>query len=125
MKKFLLTISVLIVGVYIILFINTNSVINDFRSIINNKIDDEIAYGELERYKIPEFDDVVYKRTYSKIKRKFVFHNFGKGVMYIKYTYCAYDTNEKLITGSKDVSSKWYIEKRNGRWVVTEIEEKP
>lgn len=125
MKKFLVTAIILIVCVYIILFINTNSITNDFRSVINNEMNAEIAYGELERYKIPDFDDVIYKHTHSKIKRKFVFHNFNKGVMYVKYTYYAYDVNEKLITGSKDVSSKWYIEKRNSRWIVTEIEEKP
>ena len=124
-KKIVLLCVLILVAIYFLMLYNTNSVIKDFYSVVNNKMKEDISYGDLEIYKIPSFRGMKYKYTDAKIKRVFVLHNFRRGVMYIKYTYIAYDENDVLITGSSEVDSKWYIQKINGRWIVTDIEERP
>ena len=123
-KLIILYVLIFIIGFYLSILFTTNSVINDFYNIVNNNMTKNIPYGELERYQIPSFDDMTYKKTEAKISRVFVFHNFKKGIMYVKYSYIAYDVNGEVITGSTNVYSKWYLEKENGRWIVVDIEEK-
>ena len=66
-----------------------------------------------------------YDKTDAKINRIFVIHNFYEGIAYIRYSYVAYDKNNAVITGASNVTSKWYIRKENGRWIVYDIDEKP
>lgn len=125
LKRFLIISLIFITIVYLTMVYDTNSLIRDFKNVVNNSLQENVSYGKMKRYLIPTFEEQVYRNTDLKIKRIFVLHNFKKGVMYVKYSYIAYDTNDELITGSSDVISKWYIEKKNNRWKVVDIEERP
>ena len=122
MKKFIIVILIIILLIYNLLFWNTNNIISDFNNVVQNNKEDYIYYGELERYSIPEFVDYEYVDT--KISRLLVLHNFKKGVVWVKYSYIAYN-NKIEVAGSTNIISKWYIEKKDNRWIVTKIFEAP
>ena len=60
-----------------------------------------------------------------KISRIFVLHNFKKGKMYVNYTIETLNKDGIHIYGSHNIYSTWDIEKKNGKWIVTSIKEKP
>jgi hypothetical protein len=104
--------------------IDTNSIVFDFKNCISGKdISDDIK--ETELYYMYFNDDEVGYVTDVNVRRYFVLHNFHKGVMYVNYTYKTFDKSGKQIRGAHKVSSKWYIEKQNGRWLVYDIDENP
>ena len=57
------------------------------------------------------------------LRRTWVWHDGKRGYMNIVYTACYYDSTGDLVSGSWNVDSKWYIEKRNGKWEVVDIYE--
>ena len=105
---------------------STNSVIDDFKNCVSaNEQAQEVKNTNLYMYYYfgDNFTDIV--DTDIKIKRKFVLHNFNKGVMWINYTYYVYDDKGTCIKGSHDIDSKWYIKKVDSRWIVYDIDEAP
>lgn len=122
MKKVIIVIIIILLFIYNLLFWNTNNLISDFNNVVQNNREENLYYAELERYAIPEFVD--YEYVDAKISRLLVLHNFKKGVVWVKYSYIAYN-NKIAVAGSTNITSKWYIEKKNSRWIVTKIYENP
>lgn len=122
-KKSILFIFIIILLSYFTLLLSTNSLIEDFYDVTHNNKSEEVDYGQLERYSIPEY--VQYNNIKTNIQRLFVIHSFRKGILWVKYSCIAYDENDKTVAGSTNIISQWYIEKRNGRWKVIKIKEKP
>ena len=72
---------ILISVYYLAMLCATNSVVEDFYDVVNNNVNENISYEELERYKVPSFENTIYKNTDTKINRIYVMHNFNKGTM--------------------------------------------
>ena len=106
------------------MFFDTNNIIEDFTNCMSGE---NIPNG-LENTTIYEWynePNSTVDKCSIDIKRYFVIHNFSKGVMYVNYTYKAFDEKGNYIKGSSNIISKWYIQKHNDRWLVTKIKEKP
>ena len=121
------TIIVLFGVTYSIILHDTDSVLNDFINCIKcNTASDTVADTELYRYysRNEMFDNEIYDANVN-VRRLFVIHNFHKGVMFIKYDCETFNGSGEHVYGSSDVYAKWYIEKKDGIWVVTDVIEKP
>lgn len=129
-SKILIIIAIIVVllGVtYSIILHDTDSVLNDFVNCIKcNAASDTVADTELYRYysRNEMFDNEIYDANVN-VRRLFVIHNFHKGVMFIKYDCETFNESGEHVYGSSDVYVKWYIEKKDGIWVVTDVIEKP
>ena len=113
--------------IYILMLHETDSVVEDFvNCIAGNVTQEDVESSELYRYynRSELYDDDVCSAT-ANVKRIFVWHGFKHGVMCVKYDCEAFDDNGNHIYSSSNVNARWYVEKRNGRWIVTDIEEKP
>jgi hypothetical protein len=122
-KPILIAVIILICLIYICMLYSTRTVIDDFEACVSGK---EI----LNDVRNSEFYDMYYRAgavsaENVKVTTPLALHNFNKGVMYVKYTYEAFDEDGSPVAGSYKVPSKWYIEKQNGRWIVTKIDERP
>lgn len=116
---------VLFFTIYLFMLKDTNNLIDDFEKCVScYDVSESVRNSALYEYYYDNFQGEV---KYAKIKiyRKFVIHNFNKGLIWVKYSFEQYDTNNNKLRGSWDISSKWYIEKQNGQWVVTDIDERP
>lgn len=122
-KKLSIIIFLLIIIFYIISFVNTNSVIYDFKNCVSKQI---ITNTALDAY-IGCYNEEKGPVTSSKIEihRRFVIHNFNKGIMYVKYSYKLYNKDGVIIGGAHNIPSTWFIEKNNEHWLVKKIKEKP
>lgn len=129
-KKHILIVAVLCVVfagmVYLMMLLDTNSIIDDFTAVVNGDARQSVDYGELIRYDGKRYS-VNYCRAYFKINRSFVIHNFKEGYMNVKYTIQYFDDKGEEIygVGAWDIPTKWYIKKIDGRWKVVNIEEAP
>ena len=47
------------------------------------------------------------------------------GYIWVKYSSQAYDETGEVTTGSWNILTKWELEKQDGRWVVTNVNEAP
>lgn len=47
----------------------------------------------------------------------------GKGYVWVKYTVKSYGNDNRLISASNEIYSRWDIEEQNGSWIVTSIDE--
>ena len=123
MVKIIISIFVTFIIFYIICFLDTNNTIHEFKKIVSEQKITNIAF---DRY-VGNYNEAKGPATYSKIKinRRFVIHNFYKGIMYVKYSYEHYNNKGERIGGSWNIPSKWLIEKREKQWVVKFIEENP
>lgn len=118
---------VLIGSVYIVILQDTNNIITDFSSCIKgDSVSDVIKTSELYSFysRTNLYDDEVHNAD-VKLQRLLVMHNFHKGVMIVKYNIETFNKNAEHIYGSSNVYATWYIEKKNGTWIVTNIKEKP
>jgi len=109
---------------YAIFFYPTNDLFSEAKSVLaGEKVVDES--NPLWRY---NFRKKYYPDTEtieSSIGRIWVWHNGKKGVMQVLYSVRYYDKNGKIDYCSIGIPSKWYIEKENGKWKVTKIDEHP
>ena len=64
-------------------------------------------------------------KTDLNLWRIFAWHNFSKGTMWIKYSVEVFNANGERLTGSWDVTVRLSIQKTDGEWVVTHIDEAP
>lgn len=63
--------------------------------------------------------------TELKLQRVFAWHNFSKGILWIKYSVEIYNEQGERISGSWDVPVKLSIQKKDGEWIITHIDEAP
>lgn len=123
-KKKTLILSMYIIAIlagYLAMLFSTDSVIKDFYNVTSSKMSEKTSYGELVKYKVYSFDGGTYKMKSAKVNRVFVFCNSKKGAMYVKIKY---DVNKNATESIHDVYAKWYIQNVNGKWLVTDIDEK-
>jgi len=88
-------------------------------------VDDEtVADTPLTRYNVKAWEPNAAE-VEANVTRLFVWHGFSKGFMYVRYFYKGEDASGKLLTASGPLISKWTIQKIDGEWVITDIEEAP
>lgn len=116
----------IIILIYTIMYNSTNIVINDFKKIICNEPIESIVKDSAlyDSYTIEHQSNKNLTYADVEIKRIAVLHNFHKGYMLVNYSYERYDHNNR-INGSWNIYSTWTIRKQNGRWIVTDIKERP
>jgi hypothetical protein len=59
-----------------------------------------------------------------KLKRVYTWHNFKSGYLWIKFSADVKDQNGEIISGSGNTPVKMDIKKVNGKWIVTNIDER-
>ena len=128
-KVFIVLISIvlLIVLMYVVLVVDTNGLIRDVKDLMLWKVPKENTAGmPIDRYNSNRSSyGYVLGEAKISIFRYFVLHDFKDGYIWLVYTYEAYDLNGELITGSNLIPTKWKIHKKNGKWEIVEIFEKP
>ena len=129
----ILSLFVVCVIYYIIMFLNTNQLTRDVKNVMEGKVSyEEIEGKPIEHYYFKggyeTFDTVKYNTT-----RIFVWHNFSKGYIWLHDQWEVRDSNGNLVAGSgaKDwpmtyeYPTKWIIEKHNGKWEIVDIDSHP
>ncbi len=107
---------------YYRMYKDTDSLVEDYYDVIYNSKKSDIDYGELlvgydysDDYNIESIENV-------DLERDFVEHNYYKGYMDVR---CSYKINlqetEIPPINSCRYTTRWYIEKINGRWRVYAI----
>lgn len=151
---FLFTILVLLLSLIAIMQIDTNSLIDEVRMAFSNEdvyVPDYefdpiakpkkyaipgvryivFAGGELKtnlvaRYNTKRFalglDNTSFE---SSVQRIFALHNFSEGFLWFKYSEKLEDENGKGIISNAGVPVRLTIQKKDGKWAVTDIYEKP
>ena len=108
------------------MIISTKSLINYVYRIMNNEIPLEEVEGTIYEHFHPI---AVYPIDVDKfncdvnIYKGWIFHDLKKGEINVIYHVSYYDDNE--IFGGSNAPSKWLIEKKDGKWEIVEIIEKP
>ena len=129
MKKKGLTIIMFIISLFLafniwqmILKYDVQSVKNDYFDVINDNKSD-LYYGALLAFAYPEIEHRKVKNLDFEID--YAFHDFTNGYIETRFSNAVYDLNngDKAKYDACRCFAKMYIEKRNGRWVVTKIEE--
>ena len=127
-KSILLTVVVILclcIATYAsIMFYMVKSVKNieeDFYAVTHNQKSPDIDYGMLLYYDYTDECEIESVKEYE-FDLDYVWHNTKRGYVEVTYRYLINGKVEKNYRGSSGVS-RWYIEKRNNRWIVTKIEE--
>lgn len=124
-KKIWIPITVILICLYILVVKSTDSVIDDFNACIRCTPEaQQLRSSALYNRYYDDCDGRVVDGNVS-VKRLFVLHNFNKGFMHVIYTCERLDSAGSRLASSSDVTSTWFIEKQNGKWVVTAIREDP
>ena len=127
MKKMLIVISavfVVLIAVYLIMFFNTNSLMNDVEDVMKGNISKEVTAGlPVDMYN--RKGDLGTTSVNVKIHRIFVLNNFFDGYVWVNYTCEGFDSSGKQTYGSWKVNSCWKIHKNNGKWEIIAIYEGP
>ncbi len=120
----LLVILCVALGIYVIMFLDTNSIYNEVKTVMKGEYDEDYVFnGEMYC-----FD---FTRGYGEtevdldVKRLFVVHNFQHGYMWVFYSFEVKSPSGYLLTGGADIPSKWEIERQNGKWVIVDVIEAP
>jgi len=130
-KKVIISIIVfitIVVAAYLLMLINTNSVIREVRHAFMLELDVSDTIGRpIHKYNYMWVTDrgVDVGRVELSLCRLLTLHNFKNGYIWVLYTYKAYDVDGKILTGSANIFSKWKIEKKEGAWEIVEIVEAP
>ena len=122
LKKIILLLFLLLFLFYVVLFLNTNSVMRYAKAVFRGEIAlEEVVDSPMWRYypkNEPELDKVDLN-----IYRTFVLHNFSDGYIWIKYDVARIDSSGYEFSGSRNRSARWKIHKENGEWKVVEIKQ--
>jgi|GEM_PF-3042843 hypothetical protein len=114
---------VLMIILYIIMLIDTNSVFNYAKDVFLGKVPhDEVAGTPLSIYDITKWEENA--RATVKISRVVVFHNFSDGYIIVKYVHRGYDESGKrrfLTAAEFPYWDKWIIHKENGEWKIVKV----
>lgn len=123
-KKIVLLGILLLLLLYAVFFLNTNSVMRYAKSVFRGEISSEEVVGTplYIRY-YPKDPEVV--KVDLNLKRIFVSHNFKDGYIWVKYDEEQLDSYGNIVSGSWDIISRWKIHKENGEWKVVDIDEDP
>ena len=110
------------VGIKAYMFKSVKNVEEDFYAIVHNQENADTDYGMLLHYDYSEYGGIesVYEYEFDI---EDVWHNTKNGQMKVKYYFSAKVADGERPTMGSGNSSRWYIEKRDKRWVVVKIEE--
>ena len=109
------------------MLLTTNPVVDQVKAAMEGKLSVESTENTpLAQYNSQNnFKSIIPARADISICRIFVMHNFTDGVMWVKYTYKAFDAKGNILRGAANVPSRWTIHKENGEWKITAIKEDP
>lgn len=123
-----LLIIIMLLFIYLIMFWNTNSLIEYAKAVFYGEIPNE----EIENTPWWGYYDDVHEEGVAKvdleIRRVFVIHNFFDGYMWVEYKHAKYDENDELMyfSGAEfPYCTKWTIHKEKGKWVLVDSNEGP
>ena len=116
--------AIIVILLYTIMLLDTNSVVKDVKNIMLGNVDEAITTNTpLSKY---NFSSVLQNAEVKvQITRLAVIHNFFDGYMWVKYSYETIKNDNDLMPGSWDVISRWKIHRENGGWEIVEITEAP
>ena len=109
------------VGIQVYMFKSVKNVEEDFYAITHNQKRSDTDYGMLLHYDYTDECEIESVKEYN-FDMYYVWHNGKKGYIEVTYRYLISGKGEENYRGSSGVS-RWYIEKRDKRWVVVKIEE--
>lgn len=121
----IILIILILISIHIALLIDTNSVLKDVKSTYYGEKDaSEVLGTPLESYYIhnPSIGRNI-DTVDLKIRRYLVIHNGSEGWVLAKIDCSAYDPNGKTVYGEKNVMARWWIEKKEGKWIITKIKD--
>ena len=123
-KKMIFVITGILILVYIVMFISTNSVIHDVENIMYGNVKKSFTENSpVSAYN--RKDDFGTTSVNVEIKRIFVLHNFFDGYMWVNYTCEGFDNEGNRTYGDWKVPARWKIHRENGKWKIVEIKEDP
>lgn len=123
-KKLLLILFLLLLVFYVVLFLNTNSVMRYAKSVFRGEIAlEQVTDTPMYRY-YPENEPELEKVDLN-LYRTFVLHNFSDGYIWVKYDVAYIDSSGYEFSGSRNITARWKIQRENGEWKVVDIEENP
>ncbi|MBQ8824666.1 MAG: hypothetical protein IJZ64_05470 [Ruminococcus sp.] len=83
----------------------------------------ENNFGILGKYSLASYKDVISET--HKIKFLTAKLDENSGYIWINYSQRGYDINGKIICGSRDINTRWSLEKIDNKWVVIKTKEAP
>ena len=86
---------------------------------------DRKGVGALDRYYVFHGEYIGIESADVNIELLTTKQEHDKGYIWIKYSAAYYDKENRLITASFDVTSRWEIKLKNNDWIVTKVEEAP
>ena len=115
-----------LVFIYLLIIIDTYSIRRDAMRVFHAEIDIENEdYGALIRY-YPKVKDIENTETKAIIIPLISYHNFSEGYVWVTYIAESKDkTTGEVLYGTYGAFSQWMIERKDHRWIVTEINEAP
>lgn len=117
-------IAILIAGflfvVYVAMIVSVSPLFQEATAVMLNE---QIGENGLQHYDTGRYGDEV-KRS-ARVIPLLVVHNGQKGYAYICYSYDVKNEDGTLLCVSKNVLSKWEIERIDGKWSITNIKENP
>jgi len=124
-KIILAIVMVLVLGVYLVMFLSTNSVMRELRSVFLLEVDNSETAGRAidfynQHYRLEE-RGIEIGDIYLRLSRSSVRHNFRTGYIRIVYTHRVDDEDGNLVMGAWGISARLRIEKINGTWEITEV----
>jgi len=126
--KLFLVIILIIISLYLILIIDTHSLMNRAKKIFLGEVSENDIKDELIKYSLNGYsnEENVIGKVNLKLFRLFTLHNFKDGIIIIYYTRVVYSNKKEIITGSWDIFPViWKIRKINKIWNVVKIKEAP
>ena len=125
-KMIALSITIIIITLYLVMFFNTNQVVEDVENVMESKVDRSVTEGlPIHMYNRKGLLDLEATSYNVKIRRIFVIHNLFEGYIWVNYTRQGFDDEGNLVHGSWEIPSRWRIKRMNGEWEIVEIEEAP
>ncbi|MBE7045935.1 MAG: hypothetical protein E7396_00820 [Ruminococcaceae bacterium] len=103
---------------------DTDSLERDFLDMVTLNEKSNVDYGELKRYRYDMHAGTKVAKVTAELERYGVYHNFRKGVIFVQYTIMWEDAQGNNLNGCI-VDAKWFVKKKNGRWLVYDIKENP
>lgn len=115
------------VGVYLVMFLDTNSVMTDVRNVMSGNVSKKATAGlPMDEYNEKDNVDMNTVSVKVKLHRIFVLHDFRDGYMWVDYSVEGHDKNGKVTYGSWDIPSRWKIHRDyDGKWQIVKIAENP
>ena len=86
---------------------------------------DRKGVGALDQYFIFHGDYIGVESADVNIELLTTKQEDNKGYIWVKYSAAYYDRENRLITASSDVDSRWENDLKNNHWSVTKVEEHP